>query len=262
MPTTVGVDNIPVPLAAEAPDGPGAFVALANVLTQVRGGLVVADLNALVLLSAVTFEGRIVHIDAMGCNFQAQDGVWMQIDRARFVSTADRDAEYANAGTAYRVNGAECYITSTDALQIRRTGVWRNIGLDGGDHGEYTLLANAAVSNVAFVTGTVTVDPSLTLRDPVSATGSGTITLADAGVYLIEFYASMGATVTGRTYLALKIGATTLARSTIGTGEDQGFVAATVYRAAAGVVIGAEFLKNTGGTSNVSGRIRVTRLDS
>ena len=238
-------------------DGPGGVARAVPIFGQTNG--VAAGVPAApalpagaLLIATVTTPSGAASI-AGSTIVQSYDFTHLVGGLAYYRTTAAMRADVAGLAP-----GQQCVVIATGLYHSLIAGDWRRETL--GDHGEYTLLANAAASNVVFVTGTVTVDPSLTFRDPVSATGSGTITLADAGVYLIEFYASVGAAVTGRTYLALKAGATTLARSTIGTGEDQGFVAATVYRAAAGVEIGAEFLKNTGGTSNISGRIRVTRI--
>ena len=134
MPTLIGPDEIPAPLAAEAPDGPGAFLAAINALNQVRAGRVVADLNALAALSAATLEGRILNVDEGGANFQSQDGVWVQLSRARFSTSAARDSAYNKASASFLVAGAECYLSGTDVRQVYASGAWRDEKLATGSY--------------------------------------------------------------------------------------------------------------------------------
>ena len=102
----------------------GGFTADRNRLTTVEGrataieggitsgGLFVfsvADLDALPSAGSVS-EGRRLHVDSMGCDFQVQDGAWVQATVAVFSSTANRDTEYAKASAVYRTQGARCQV--------------------------------------------------------------------------------------------------------------------------------------------------------
>ena len=83
-----------------------AFAAIGTALAPLGRTLVVGDLLALSSLNAATFEGRIVHVDEGGSNFQAQDGVWVQITPAYFTTTTLRDTAYAKASSAFKVQGS------------------------------------------------------------------------------------------------------------------------------------------------------------
>jgi hypothetical protein len=69
----------------------------------------VADVT---LLGSAANEGQIKHVDEMNCNFQAQDGVWVQMDIAKFVTSTARDTAYAKAGGIYKVVNVQSRVTS------------------------------------------------------------------------------------------------------------------------------------------------------
>lgn len=78
----------------------------------------VADLDALVLLSATAYESKIVNVDEINANFQAQDGVWKQITVAEAASAAARTTAYAKASGAFLVQGAPSRIVGAAGPQF------------------------------------------------------------------------------------------------------------------------------------------------
>lgn len=71
----------------------------------------VADLNALPPVTNYS-EGSRLHVDELNCDFEQQDGVWVQVSDASATDAAARDAAYLKAASAYTVQGARCALTS------------------------------------------------------------------------------------------------------------------------------------------------------
>lgn len=122
MPNTLAPSQqaLPVPLAAEIPDGPGAFLALAQrlLLATIAN---IFTLDDLATYPAADYEARILHVDEIGANVQAQDGVWVQISDAKFTNTTARDTAYARASAAYRIAGVIAR-TTADGITWRHNG--------------------------------------------------------------------------------------------------------------------------------------------
>jgi hypothetical protein len=93
----------------------GGLVALSALLAPV-----VADLDALPAAAGFS-EGRRLHVDALGVDFEQVDGVWVQQGVATVASTSARDTEYAKAAAAYRIAGVEVLVTG-DSTTYRRVG--------------------------------------------------------------------------------------------------------------------------------------------
>jgi hypothetical protein len=72
----------------------------------------VADLDALALLPA-TSEGQTAHVDELNCDFQARDGVWVQVGvSGTFANAGARDTAYAKGAGAYKVVGAQSQLAT------------------------------------------------------------------------------------------------------------------------------------------------------
>jgi hypothetical protein len=81
----------------------------------------VADLDALVTYDPAALEGRILNVDELNADFQAQDGVWVQITPALFATATARDTAYAKASGFFKVDNVRAYVTA-DKILYRYNG--------------------------------------------------------------------------------------------------------------------------------------------
>ena len=165
----------------------------------------VADLNA---IGTASPEGKILHVDDMGANFQAQDAAWVQITDARFASTGDRDTAYAKAAGAYLVAGARAIISGVtyrysgsawvawSSGWITYTPTLTNITLGTGSSvvGKYQYVKGDIDRSVEIVLGTggsVGTDPTVTFPvlpatpNPTNRPYAGTILFQDASTLAV-----------------------------------------------------------------------------
>jgi hypothetical protein len=172
-------------LIAETDTGALAYWDSAGALWRYPNPVVtIADLDALAALSAGSFEGRRFHVDSMGVDFEAIDGVWTQIGPAFFASTANRDTEYAKAAAAYRIIGATCFITTAPLVLMQHNGDqtsassgWQQVG-------------RIKPSAVTSTSGTVTIadDGTVTLVPVAAGTATFTKAFLPKAVYGTDVY--------------------------------------------------------------------------
>ena len=102
MPTTTGAGALPSPLAAEAPDGPGALLALAQRLALIHDP--VATVGA--LPGTGLYPGqRVPVLSTPGAVWEWDGAAWKMTGRPTFATTGARDAAIASP-----VLGMECLI--------------------------------------------------------------------------------------------------------------------------------------------------------
>lgn len=173
-----------LPNGSDVPDGPGAFLALAQSL----GGRIltgVEDLTELITYSATEYDGMHVHVDELNCDFQARDGVWKQVGTSQLASTSARDSAYAKASAAYRIAGTLSLDTSTGVTWKHVSGTtWAP--WESGEMAYTPTLGGMAIGtggtpvNVAslqIVNGRGLIRHRIVLGNTGSVTGPVTITL-------------------------------------------------------------------------------------
>lgn len=155
--------------------------------------------------------------------------------------------------------GQFAYLIDSDRYAIRRASAW----LITHGYAEFTTQINGLVNGSETTSGTITLDASKTVGNPTSGTVTGGVTLPPGGVYLVQWHASLGSTATGRCFVELRSGSTTLARTPIpaGQSEDAATVQTSVIATTAAVSVQTRVLKTTAATpSNVTGRLTVMRI--
>lgn len=184
----------------------------------------VDDLDGLAAVSTAA-EGRIIHVDEGGANFQAQDGVWVQITPSRFATSADRDTAYAKAAAAYRVAGAVSSVASEPFSRTWSGSVWArgevvNLQLDTTNStgrvvtqvGSGRILGN----NTALVSEMLTFPVPFTGIPRVIVTAQGSRAVGawnDAGLNLGALYAAAASKSLTGVQVALSAPGATLANT-------------------------------------------------
>jgi hypothetical protein len=126
-------------------------------------------------------------------------------------------------------------------------------------HAEFTTLSNGNPDG-SIAAGSVTNDPAMSTNTAFATAISQGVRLTTPGLYALHWRASLGASMTGRSYLAIAPTSGEVARSSGQTGEDTTTVSIpNLYITAATDVVFNGF-KTTGGSTTVTGRIRVTKI--
>jgi hypothetical protein len=217
-----------------------AFGADRGRLTPLENAAVksVTDLDALILISASTFRGRIVYVANLAADFQSNGTTWAQASTAVVATTIIRDTEYAKATGAYKVVGARVTVGSLDF--VYNGTVWAPVS----GQMPYFNIVRDKVPSISNATD-VQLESSYTWQStPINRGGfiysAGVVTVPFAGVYNIFASFAFAANATGsRRVQVTKNGAST-GTNTILAGEIAGssvsnspaFVAGAVLLAA------------------------------
>lgn len=143
-------------------------------LPVVQGGPIVADLNSLYALNALylTNVGGRVMVGEGGAEFGlVVGGAWQQITPAVFASAAARDTAYAKAGGAFKVFGAQAFLTTAPGVLMEcnpTTGRWQKKGL------------NAPSAAVQTGTGATVINDDGSVTSTFTAAGGGNVILTNA----------------------------------------------------------------------------------
>jgi hypothetical protein len=167
----------------------------------------VADLDALIVNSATTFRGKIIHVNSLNANFQAQNSVWVQVTPAMNVATTVvRDTEYAKATGQFKVVGARVmlvdgteYAWKNAAWQLQPWAVAAGTAFYSGAGG-------SSAAPLFWDGGVVITFPVGRFTQPPIVTVGG----ANAGGAVVWPWVSVAATTTTVTIAGLRVGATPL----------------------------------------------------
>jgi hypothetical protein len=173
-------------------------------------------------------------------------------------TVAERDA-LAPLGTSFAP--VLVYTYAIDSLD-RSVGAGFSPVLGRLQHAEYTTTANVVADGVVVNAGSVTVDAAASTDTTFATPGGGTLTINSPGLYAVTWSVVSSSALTGRYFASVKIGATEVAREPGNGGSETTFTLSVpnVRIPTGGSVLTFEVFKNVGGASNVTGRIRITRL--
>lgn len=180
-------------------------------------------------------------------------------------TTAERDA----ISGASLFTGLMIFNTTTGGLESYSGTGWGPVPVAPRlKHAEY-LFTRAAIGDGTTSLFNTTADGAAT-NDNTFTTISGatgnTVTLVEAGIYNIDFYAQVAAASTGRfAVLILVTGGSPSATQAINaapSGENTMSTSLSNFRCAANTVLRFEVHKTTGGNADISSRIRITRFGS
>jgi hypothetical protein len=164
-------------------------------------------------------------------------------------------------------SGAEGQLAvSFDTMRLweRRGGVWRRNG-EVSSHSEFQFDRAAITDGVIDLFSRSRIDDATNDEAFVTmaATSGNTLTLAEPGIYDISYQVAIVAATTGAAFAEINTPGQTLARDTVSAPDNvlsaaiNGFVVVTPN-----TTISFRVRKTTGGTANITGRIRVTRTGS
>jgi hypothetical protein len=171
-------------------------------------------------------------------------------------SQAERDALPSSVKTA------GCIVVRTDLygapLERYDGTVWATVV----SHAEWTFASTGIPSATVWGMGTPTLDSASTTDTGITSSGAvDTITLTPPGLYAVTLTGNFGAATTGRGFMQIMDGATTLARGPIPVNEDTGEAILASYRITAAKTLKfACYVTLASGTTTWTGRVRITRI--
>lgn len=255
--------DLELPDATDPPDGPGAFLSLAQSL----GGRIltgVADLDELGDFDASEYEGMRIHVDEMDCDFQSRDLAWKQAGRATFASTAARDSAYAKAAGAYLVAGAEALAGGNP--YVRGASVWYP-----GTPVNPRIRRVGRNSNQSIASGTtallVQIDATAGLVDLGGIAYAGNpdyaLVVPVTGAYRITARAAFAASATGNRSLRWMLNGSDQGSIELVAGaatNTNSFAGSIVELLTAGDKVGLAVWQSSGGALNVTGDLTLELL--
>ncbi len=163
---------------------------------------------------------------------------------------AEQDAwAPANGSMAYRVDLAR--------FMVRDSGSW----VPSVRTATYTFAAGGAPDS-AVISGTAAIS-ALTAETNDSSFVTATSGLAftvKAGIYIVTLHLRSDTAFTGRSFVEIAKGSSTIARNNSQVSDDNVTATATVMVESDGIVLTGRLFKTTGGTANLSGRVTLTKL--
>lgn len=220
--------------------------------------ILVATLDDLNVLSAAG-EGQIVHVDELGCNFQAIDTVWVQITEATVADNTARDTAYGRAAGVYKVAATakvyrqdkfwhEEWFTTAQGVAVAGwfpvSGMLPRGKVTRAAAGTINLVNNASTNADSILTVTE-------IAKDVTVT-AGTLVISQAGEYDFEGSMSVIAAAGGARYLDIvKVTPGTVIDHDANGGNaasDSGVHPRRVgYKCAVGDVFRLVYFQNSGG---------------
>jgi hypothetical protein len=221
MPTYPGVDQLPVPNTSEIPDGPGAFLQLAQRITQMKGagiGYALTNSARVALQSPDPVTGVVAVFPGFLC-YDAQDN---------FV---------------YQWNGT----------------AW--VGGQKVQHTEFTSTSASVASATVAAVGTVTVDASKTNLGSFASGGTSLVTFNEAGLYQVEVVGSIPAAPTGNFFVRGTDPASNIYQiyGNVNSGAISGVLVGSLV-AAAGDTLSLSFFHTSAAARVLTLRTKVTKI--
>lgn len=154
-------------------------------------------------------------------------------------------------------DGSLAYRVDTGRYMTRTGGAWVPVVRSA----TYTLAAGGA-PDAAVISGTVaTTLLAAETTDSSFVTGvSGLTFTVRSGLYLVTLHLAVNAPVTGRTFVEVDKGSTVIGRNNATNGDDATTVTTQVLIESDGLTIVGKLFKTSGGTSNLTGRVTLTKL--
>lgn len=151
-------------------------------------------------------------------------------------------------------DGSLAWQIDVGLLMVRSGGAWA----PSIRTATYTFLSNGVPENTVITNAAITAVSAETTDSAFITATTGTAFTLKAGTYLFTAMLALGIATTGRTYIEIAL-SSAIARNNSSTGDDT-VSTATQAVVTTGTVVTVRFLKTTGGTSNVTGRIVITKL--
>lgn len=156
--------------------------------------------------------------------------------------------------------GSTAYQLDTRSEYKFESGVWRL----ATPHVEFTCSATNVVVGSVTPIGNFTVDTNRTTASNIATPiSSGTVQIADSGIYAVSSNTYIGASATGRSFIQVADLTTSIGmqRTSIGVGEDEGSLSVpNAYLLVAGTQLQFTVYQTTGATRTVTSRTRITRI--
>ena len=127
-------------------------------------------------------------------------------------------------------------------------------------HAEWTIALTGMTDGTAFANFAFTADATATVGATFVTITSSALVFASAGIYSVSVIGTSNVLFTGRAALYLSVaGVITASRSSF-SGENVLDVTVPNFYTSAGATMNLSIIKTTGGSSNMAGRVRVTKL--
>lgn len=168
------------------------------------------------------------------------------------VALRNKDEENAWAPA----DGSLAYRIDLNLPRVRTGGAW----VPAVRTATYTLASNGVPDGVLVASASLAPIVAETTDSSFITSASGTALTVKAGTYLVTVHLTVNATITGRTFVEVAKGATTIARNNGQNGDDALTTTGHVVAETDGVVLTAKLFKTSGSTNNITGRLTITKV--